>query len=159
MKRFIRAGVLAAWAALVASGPVLAQDKVVRVPNEDKEMAGAIAKARQSLPEYWKSCEKPAAPNMSCALKVMIRAGGQVEHFWLVNVERKGGGYAGTINNDPNLVKTVKAGQRYEFKEADVTDWMFMRNGKIVGNETMRPLLKRMPADQAARYRQMLEKP
>ncbi len=53
----------------------------------------------------------------------------------------------------------VEAGERYSFKEADISDWMFMRNGKIVGNETMRPLLKRMPKAEAARYRAMLESP
>jgi uncharacterized protein YegJ (DUF2314 family) len=36
---------------------------------------------------------------------------------------------------------------------------MFMRNGKLVGNETMRPLLKRMPKEQADRYRAMYETP
>lgn len=34
-----------------------------------------------------------------------------------------------------------------------------MRGGKIIGNGTTSPLSKRMPADQAARYREMLEKP
>ncbi len=34
-----------------------------------------------------------------------------------------------------------------------------MRGGKIIGNGTMRPLSKRRPADQAARFREMLEKP
>ncbi len=32
-----------------------------------------------------------------------------------------------------------------------------MRDGKIVGNETMRPLLKRLPKAEAARYRAKLE--
>ena len=36
---------------------------------------------------------------------------------------------------------------------------MFMRNGKIVVNQTMRPLLKKMPAAQAAQFQSMLEKP
>jgi Uncharacterized protein conserved in bacteria (DUF2314) len=37
-----------------------------------------------------------------------------------------------------------KAGDVTEFKEADISDWRFTRNGKIVGGET-RPLLKAMP--------------
>ena len=36
-------------------------------------------------------------------------------------------------------------GELAEFTEADISDWMFMRNGKIVGGETIRPLLKSMP--------------
>jgi uncharacterized protein YegJ (DUF2314 family) len=37
-----------------------------------------------------------------------------------------------------------------------MSDWMFMRDGKMHGNYTMRPLLKTMPAEQAAKLRSML---
>jgi uncharacterized protein YegJ (DUF2314 family) len=56
-------------------------------------------------------------------------------------------------------VKTVKLGQRYEFTAETISDWTFKRNGKLVGNETMRVLLPRMPEEQAAVYRQMYETP
>jgi len=36
---------------------------------------------------------------------------------------------------------------------------MFMLNAKIVGNWTKRPLLKRMPKEQADNYRRMQEQP
>ena len=42
-----------------------------------------------------------------------------------------------------------------EFTEADISDWMLMRNGKIIGGETIWPLLKSMPkADADALSRQ-----
>jgi len=37
-----------------------------------------------------------------------------------------------------------RAGDLAEFREADISDWMFLRNGKIVGGETIRPMLKLM---------------
>ena len=46
-----------------------------------------------------------------------------------------------------------------EFKEADISDWMFMRNGKIVGGETIRPLLKAMPKADADALRARMETP
>jgi uncharacterized protein YegJ (DUF2314 family) len=45
------------------------------------------------------------------------------------------------------------------FKEADISDWMFMRNGKIVGGETIRPLLKSLPKANADALRAKLETP
>ena len=45
------------------------------------------------------------------------------------------------------------------FKEADISDWMFMRNGKIVGGETIRPLLKSLPKANADALREKLETP
>mgnify|MGYP001254161510 CR=1 FL=1 len=65
----------------------------------------------------------------------------------------------GTINNKPALVKSVRTGQTYEFTEDRISDWLFMRKGKMVGNETMRPLLARMPTEEADAYRAMLETP
>ena len=39
-----------------------------------------------------------------------------------------------------------------EFREADISDWMFTRNGKIVGGETIKPLLKAMPKATRTRF-------
>jgi uncharacterized protein YegJ (DUF2314 family) len=43
--------------------------------------------------------------------------------------------------------------------EADISDWMFMRNGKIVGGETIKPLLKAMPKADADALRARMESP
>ena len=102
---------------------------------------------------------EPGAGVSSFALKVLIVDGEKAEHFWLTGVTRSGSRITGTIDNDPVYVKTVQLGERYEFTEAEITDWMFIRNGKIVGNETIRPLLKRMPKERAAQFRAMLEEP
>jgi uncharacterized protein YegJ (DUF2314 family) len=56
-------------------------------------------------------------------------------------------------------VRNVKMGQKWTIKKAEISDWMFMRGGKMYGNYTMRPLLKAMPEDQAAKYRAMLAEP
>ncbi len=122
-------------------------DAVVSVPGDDPEMAAAIAKARASLPTFWKAWEAPKPGEDGFALKVAIPYGDndKAEHFWLVGIERADGKYSGVINNTPAYATHVALGQRYEFGEAEISDWLFMRNGKMVGNETMRPLLKRLP--------------
>src|SRR5262245_50866913 len=134
-------------------------DTLITVPNKDPEMAAAIAKARTSLPAFWKSFDHPGPGEENFSLKVAIKDGADVEHFWLIDVAREGDKIAGTINNEPGIVSNVENGERYEFTEADISDWLFMRNGKMVGNETMRPLLKRMPNATAEEYRAMYETP
>ena len=49
----------------------------------------------------------------------------------------------GRFANAPRDLPGKKAGDVAEFKEADISDWMFTRNGKIVGGKTIDPLLKR----------------
>jgi uncharacterized protein YegJ (DUF2314 family) len=138
---------------------VAPKEKVISVLSEDKEMNAAIGKARGSLATFWKSYDSPAANESDHALKVAISANGNTEHFWLTRIRREGDKYSGLISNQPQSVKTVKMGQRYEFTTEMVSDWTFKRNGKLVGNETMRVLLPRMPEEQAAVYRQMYETP
>jgi len=135
------------------------KDEVIAVPDGDAEMNAAIAKARRTLDNFWDALETQRDGETGYALKVQIEDRNGVEHFWLTDIERDGKRIVGTIDNDPNLVRSVRLGQRFEFTDADISDWSFMRNGKIVGNQTLRPLLKRMPAELAEKYRQLLEEP
>lgn len=138
----------------------LARDKTITVDTADAEMNSAIAKARASLTEFWQHFESPGPGEEGFSLKVRIPYGGNnVEHFWLGDIARKNDRLSGVINNDPNHALQVQRGQRYEFTQADISDWLFMRNGKMVGNQTMRPLLSRMPKEQADQYRELLEAP
>ena len=145
----------------IAVSPVTfaAEDKVIMVESDDAEMSAAIAKARSTIGEFWRQFEESDAGVSDFALKVRIEDRNGVEFFWLTDIERDQGKYSGKIDNDPGIVKNVKFGQRYSFADGDIADWSFMRNGKIVGNETMRPLLKHMSAEEAAGYRDMLETP
>ena len=135
------------------------KDKVVNVAADDQEMNAAIAKARSTLPVFWKSFERPARNEESFALKVKITDANGTEHFWVNEIQRKNGKISGEINNDPEIVKSVKIGQRIDVRDEQISDWMFTRNGKIVGNYTMRPLLKTLPKGEADRLRSMLEEP
>lgn len=145
--------------------PAFAQQKqqggVIYVPNEDPAMAAAKTKARATLAEFWTSFEKPGPGEDRFSLKVGFRTqGDNSEHIWVNEIQRlEGGRYAGRLINVPRQIPGMSAGSHVEFGDDQISDWMFMRNNKIVGNETLRPLLTRMPPADAERYRAMLEKP
>jgi uncharacterized protein YegJ (DUF2314 family) len=134
-----------------------ADDPTVLVSATDPEMNAAIAKARASLGTFWREYESPEPDVTGFSLKVKISDGNMVEHFWLIDIKRDGDKLSGTINNDPEYVHTVKIGERYEFTDSDISDWMFTRRGKVVGNETARVLIKRLPTDEARQYADMFE--
>jgi uncharacterized protein YegJ (DUF2314 family) len=142
-----------------ASSDAADGDGVISVSADDAEMNAAIAKARATLPDFWKAFDHPSSGDSDFALKVRIADGDAVEHFWLVDLERADGKVFGTLGNDPQFVTSVKIGDRLEIPEADISDWLFLRNGKMVGNQTIRPLLKRMPKDEADAYRSILAEP
>jgi uncharacterized protein YegJ (DUF2314 family) len=156
-----------AWLALIlllghfAAPAAHAQDSsYIKIPNADPAMEAAKAQARATLPQFWQKFAAPGPNEDGFGLKVALPYGNNnTEHIWTRDIERKDGKISGVINNVPRDVKTVRLGQRIEISEGQISDWMYMRDGKIVGNYTMRPLLARMPPADAARYRAMLAEP
>jgi uncharacterized protein YegJ (DUF2314 family) len=145
--------------ALVLFAACSKQDKVINVAGDDPEMLAAIAKARDTLPDFWKVFDKPEHGESGFSLKVKITDKRGVEHFWVTELQKQDGKIMGTINNDPEIVASVKLGQRIEVPEADISDWLYMRDDKMVGNETIRPLLKKMPADEATKLKSIMANP
>ena len=135
------------------------RDKAVMVEGDDPEMAAAIAKARSTLPHFWQVFDNRERGESKFSLKVEIKDERGSEFFWVIDLERRDGKTTGAINNDPNVVAGVKLGDRIEIPEADIADWLYMRDGKMIGNETLKPLLKRMPAEEAARFKSLMADP
>jgi len=136
----------------------LHRDAVIDVPDDDPDMVAAIAAAQASLPEFWRVYDDRDGES-DFSLNVRIADAGGAEHFWVTDIERRDGKVFGTIHNDPHRVTTVKLGDRIEIEESAISDWLYMLNGKIVGNYTLRPLFKKMPKNQVEQYKSMLAVP
>ena len=124
---------------------------------DEKEMETAIADARKNIDRFLAELKKPTGD--SHAVKVPIVDGEHTEHFWMSDLQVVGGEFRGVINNEPAKVSNVKLGQSWSIKINEVSDWMYMKDGKIFGNYTLRPLLKNMPAEEADNIRGMLAEP
>lgn len=117
----------------------------------DTEMAAARDKARASLDTFWTmlAAPQPGITNLSLKVSLPTRSG-SLEHIWIGDIARQGDTVRGRLANTPRDIAGLKMGSEVSFSEDQIDDWTFSRNGKIVGNETARPLLARMPAAQAA---------
>ncbi len=63
------------------------------------------------------------------------------------------------FGNESDNLPSKNIFDQAEFEQADITDWMFMRNDKIVGMETIKPLFKSMPKEDADAMRARMEPP
>lgn len=131
-------------------------DKVVPFADSDAEMNAAIAKARSRLAIFWQKFAKPGPGEESFSLKIEITDGGASEHFWCSEIEGDASKATCRIANEPQWVKTVAFGQRIDVDPARISDWMYRLEGKIKGGETIRVIVARMPAEEAAQYRAIL---
>jgi uncharacterized protein YegJ (DUF2314 family) len=156
--------VMAAVAVLgAATVGVRAEDRspVIDVRNGDPEMNAAIAQARSTLPKFWASYEAPQPSETGHSLKVRFPYGSNNgEHIWMADVKKIADGrYSGQFANTPVHLRGKRAGDVVEFRDADISDWMYLRNSKIVGGETIRPMLKLMTKADAAALRARMEQP
>ncbi len=146
-----------------AQGRSQNQDRspIIDIANGDPEMAAAIAKARATLPAFWATYEAPKGSETGFSLKVRFPTHGtSAEHIWMAEVKKlPDGRYSARFANQPRDLPGKRVGDLVQFTEADISDWMFMRNGKIVGGETIRPMLKRMSKADADALRARLETP
>jgi uncharacterized protein YegJ (DUF2314 family) len=137
----------------------LKSDRVTMVEDGDAEMSAAVAKARGTLPQFWQVFDQRPPGTRAFCLKVRISDKNGTEFFWASNIERRDGKMFGTIDNDPNIVACVKNGEQIVIPEADIADWLYMRNGKMVGNYTVRALFKKMSPEEVEEVKRMLADP
>ncbi len=129
------------------------------VEDSDPEMAAAISKAQQGLPQFWQVFDKREHSESNFVLVVRITDKGRIEHFHTTDFERRDGNAMVTISNVPKIVTSVKLGDRIEIPGADITDWHYMRDGKYVGMFTIKPRFKYMPADQVEQLKKAMADP
>ena len=117
-------------------------------------MNAAFAKARSETDAFIKIMQS-GTPS-SCSVKIGVSDHGSVEYFWLDKLTYNNGVFSGTIDNDPELVKNVKMGQKIDVKKEEIFDWLYMKDGKMYGNYTVRVLLPKMSKEDADKMRAMM---
>ena len=134
---------------------------VIDVRTGDPEMNAAIAQGRATLPKFWASYDAPKTSETGHSLKVRFPYGSNSgEHIWIAEVKKIGdNSYSGRFANAPRHLPGKRAGDLVEFREADISDWMYLRNSKIVGGETIKPMLKLMTKADADALRARMESP
>lgn len=155
MKRYI--GLLLAVVILAYCSCSKTPETLIEGGYDEQEMEAAIARAQSEVDTF--IAELSQGNGTDFAVKAPIEDEGKTEHFWLTDVVYRDGEFAGVIGNDPGIVGNVKFGQDWTIKKEEISDWMFMRDGKMHGNYTMRPLLKTLPEEEAAEMRSILAEP
>lgn len=121
------------------------------------EMAAATQRAIDEVDSFIAELNSGRSENH--AVKAPVEDAGHTEHFWLTRVSYANDKFTGTIANEPGVVSNVKMGQEYTLGKTEISDWQYMRDGKMYGNYTLRPLLATLPEDEAERLRSMLANP
>ena len=124
-------------------------DEIVAFFSEDAEMDAAIRQAKQSFAQFLNAFASPSAKQKSFLVKAAFVDGEQVEHIWLADLDFSRAKPSGVVANEPGL-PTLKFMQTIEFEPSQITDWMYIEDGYLVGGYTTRLIRERMsPADRS----------
>jgi uncharacterized protein YegJ (DUF2314 family) len=129
----------------------------ISVAADDREMNAAMQEARNKVSAFIARLQKPQAGDRNFSVKVPLRDGDQVEHFWLVDVRHDKGLFSGTLGNDPELIKGHKFGEPVSFAATAISDWMFVDRDHLEGGFTIRILRNRMGAAERAEFDKSLD--
>ncbi|HJW45106.1 MAG TPA: suppressor of fused domain protein [Lysobacter sp.] len=135
---------------------IVSENGLSMVPTGDRDMAQAIAHARENFHFFVMRLRSPQPGDANFAIKAGIEHDGQTEHIWLTDVSVDDDGFEGEIGNDPQMVP-LKSGDRWRGNLSQLSDWTFFDNGQMQGNFTLRAMLPRMPRAQREQAQQMLE--
>ncbi len=122
------------------------------VADDDKEMDRAVDHAQKSLGFFIAALKKQMPGDGDFEIKKGFVDGDQVEHLWVSQLSFDGQNFHGHINNRPLDVKNVTLGQSVTVAPRDVSDWMFIKDGKLMGGYTTRVLYRRLSPEDKAEF-------
>jgi uncharacterized protein YegJ (DUF2314 family) len=80
----------------------------------------------------------PAPGQQDFEVKKPFIQNGQIEHIWLSDVQFAGNQFQGRVDNQPRKIQGLKLGQLVSVKPNEISDWLYVDHGKLVGGYTVR---------------------
>jgi uncharacterized protein YegJ (DUF2314 family) len=109
-----------------------------QVTKDHAAMHQAVTEARKTVKKFIVALKHPAPGQQDFEVKKPFAEGDQVEHIWLSDVRLVGNHFEGQIDNQPRKVQGFKLGQLVSVKPKEISDWLYIDNGKLVGGYTVR---------------------
>jgi uncharacterized protein YegJ (DUF2314 family) len=114
------------------------EPKPYQVPNEHAAMQAAVAKARKTVRQFIGTLQHPMPGETDFEVKKPFVEKGNIEHIWLSDVRFVGGRFQGKVDNEPVKISGLKPGQVVSVNPDEISDWVYIKNGKLVGGYTIR---------------------
>lgn len=127
------------------------------VAISETELAKAIETARRTLPQFWERLAANEPHETGYALKIVAADQHGSEHLWVTRLHARDRRLYGFVDTAPRRVRSIRSGHELEIRTDAIVDWMFFRNGRMVGNHTGRVLLRYLPPAEAEKLLQLYE--
>ncbi len=133
---------------------------VYRVASEDEDMNAAIEQAQATLGTFIESLISPRPGQTHFSIKAKFATTDEpasFEHIWLYDVTYDGEKFSGRIGNQPLDVTYLSVDEKVQVPRDDVTDWMIIEDGILIGGYTLRVLVDRMSAEEKETFLESID--
>lgn len=124
----------------------------VHVHDADKAMDEAVHEALRTLGKFTTALTTPKSGQRGFAVKKRCTKGDKCEHLWLTAVRFDGRDLRGKVDNDPIELKTPRLGEEVTVQPEEITDWMYIENGRLVGGYTLRVYYSRLSTTEKQQF-------
>lgn len=109
---------------------------VLHMPGDDPRMLAAIEEARRRWPEFVEAFGAGPEGEAPFLVKAKFEEGDTVEHMWVSVHAIEGDMVRGILENTPNALKGVHAGEVVDLEAGEISDWIYPRGDESVGGFT-----------------------
>jgi uncharacterized protein YegJ (DUF2314 family) len=121
----------------------------VQTDQTDKKIAQIAEDAQNTLPGFFRQLTRADAKEEHFCIKYPFKAdegsGINMEQVWLTGIHFKNGIYYGFLASTPRHLGGMKKGDKVMFDTDTITDWMYVRGGRIIGGDSIKYLLEKTP--------------
>ncbi len=111
---------------------------VIGHADDDPELAAATGRARSTLGEFISALSDPRPGQVYFSIKAPFTEGEHTEHMWLDDVRYEQGVFLGKVGNEPAFIRNPALGDEVRVAEGDISDWMIVESGRLLGGYTVR---------------------
>jgi len=119
--------------------------------QSDAELTRIAENARRTLPIFFRHLTGAGPGEDAFYVKYPFPAddgsGFGSEQVWLGGIHYKNGTYYGILAVEPEHLGGMKKGDTAAFNADSITDWMYVRDGEIVGGGSIKYLLEKIPEE------------
>lgn len=109
----------------------------MHIRQDHKAMDRAVETAQKTVKEFIAALRSPKGDQSRFAVKKPFVEGDKVEHIWLTAVSFDGRLFHGKVDNDPVDIKGARPGQEVTVAPNEISDWMYVHDGRLVGGYTI----------------------
>ena len=127
---------------------------VFQVKDDDAQMDRATHQARRTVGKFIAALNNPTSSQHGFQVKKLFvdHITGEHEHIWLTDIHYSHGRLHGIVDNKPTMIKGLKVGDRHSVNPDEISDWLYVEDGHLVGGYTLRVLASELSPEQRAAF-------